>query len=268
MNTINDLQQLHDHLYRMLEEIADFFEQHDIDYSLFAGTLLGAVRHKGFIPWDDDIDLFMTEDEFKKFLGVAHLLPSYFKIQSQETDPDYELEFPKIRDERTVVLEKGKENRTYKYRGLFIDIFVFRGYTEEGSELCGRVDRLRKFVTRLNRLRRGSLKRRLAPPVKILARAQLNRLNKQLEARYRTHDFSKTAQMSLHENNFCPFFKKSEVFPTERKYTFNGKLFRGPKNPDSVLRPLYGEYMVIPDEKDRPKAHVTEFYFKEGYEPK
>jgi hypothetical protein len=121
---------------------------------------------------------------------------------------------------------------------------------------------------RLNRLRKGTLKRRFAPPIKILARAQLNRLNKRLESQYRTHDFAETDQMSLHENNFCPFFKKSGVFPTEKKYSFNGSLFKGPKDADAILVPIFGDYMVIPDEKDRPKAHVTEFYFKEGYEPK
>jgi lipopolysaccharide cholinephosphotransferase len=107
-------------------EILDVFvylcEKYKIDYWLYAGTVLGARRHKGFIPWDDDLDVIILRKDHEKLMRVLkNELPDNLKLQSRKTDKNYKLFYDKIRDVNSVYYESGKDK--YKYNGVFIDIF-------------------------------------------------------------------------------------------------------------------------------------------------
>lgn len=103
-------------------------EKNNLRYFLIGGTLLGSVRHKGFIPWDDDIDVGMPRKDYELFIERArHHLPDYYFVQTFSTDPSYPNNFMKIRDSRTTFLETAVKHLRMNH-GVFIDVFLLDEY--------------------------------------------------------------------------------------------------------------------------------------------
>ncbi len=121
----NMLEQVHRLQLDLALEVKRICDKHEIKYFLVAGTLLGAIRHKGFIPWDDDLDLGMLREEYERFILVAktELSEKYF-LQNVDTDEFYGLPFTKIRINNTKYIEKNSCN-SKGHQGIFIDIFPF-----------------------------------------------------------------------------------------------------------------------------------------------
>lgn len=114
---------------RMLEIAKEFdriCQKNNITYWIMSGTLLGARRHGGFIPWDDDFDVGVKREDFKKILTCLETeLPEHLKLQTRKTDSNYVYHYAKIRDLKSNIWEENSSNRGYLYNGLFIDIFPF-----------------------------------------------------------------------------------------------------------------------------------------------
>ena len=107
----------------MMVEFDRVCRKHGIEYSICSGTLLGAVRHKGFIPWDDDADFCMLREEYERFRSVAHEMdPDICWFQDHENDPDYPWGYGKIRHTNTTYIRLGQEHLKMK-TGVMIDIF-------------------------------------------------------------------------------------------------------------------------------------------------
>lgn len=118
----------------MLELLLDVCDKHNIKIFAVAGTLLGAIRHKGFIPWDDDIDMGMLREDFNKLLEVG---PSEFKepyfFQTATTDDDYYSPLIRLRDSRTTAIINHESHNDFLHKcnnGIYIDIFPFDGLTD------------------------------------------------------------------------------------------------------------------------------------------
>ena len=121
MNELRKLQLVQLELLRKIDHIC---RTHGIQYYLTEGTLLGAVRHKGFIPWDDDIDIEMPLEDYKKFCKICELEldKSKYFLQNMENDPNHRYIFAKFRRQGTLCVRKGQEHMSF-HQGIYIDIF-------------------------------------------------------------------------------------------------------------------------------------------------
>lgn len=109
----------------ILQEIAMICNKHDIKYFAIGGTLLGAVRHKGYIPWDDDLDIAMYREDYNKFCEIAPKeLHNPFFFQTEDTDPGYLLRHAKVRNSNTTAILSIQRDKKYRFnQGIFVDIF-------------------------------------------------------------------------------------------------------------------------------------------------
>lgn len=114
----------------MLKQFVEICNRLELEYFLVCGSALGAVKYRGFIPWDDDIDVAMPREDYQRFLRKApSLLPDYVFLQNFRTDPEFPHIFSKLRDSRTTFIEAGVAHRKI-HHGVYIDIFPLDGYPE------------------------------------------------------------------------------------------------------------------------------------------
>ena len=111
----------------ILKEIDRICKQNGILYWMEGGSMLGAVRHHGFIPWDDDLDIAMFRDDYNRFLEIAskELKENYF-LQTHQTDPEYPLFYAKVRKNNTFIDERSYQDLNI-HKGIFVDIFPVDG---------------------------------------------------------------------------------------------------------------------------------------------
>ncbi|MFK2244514.1 phosphorylcholine transferase LicD [Bacteroides fragilis] len=120
------LRKQQERMFEMLCVIDDICVKNEINYWLSGGTLLGAVRHGGFIPWDDDLDIQLMKDDYNKLLGLLKTeLPEQYQLQTSKTDRNYFARYAKVRDVNSL-LEDSDYTLGYKYKGIFIDIFLLK----------------------------------------------------------------------------------------------------------------------------------------------
>ena len=108
----------------MVEIITEYFDKNNLKYFLCGGTLLGAIRHKGFIPWDDDVDIMMLRKDYNKLLSVAEEFEHPYFLQSNRNDKGYFRCFLRLRNSLTTGIQNMEKDCHFKYnQGIFIDIF-------------------------------------------------------------------------------------------------------------------------------------------------
>lgn len=119
------LRRQQERMLEMLLVVDGICRRHGIRYWLSSGTLLGCVRHGGFIPWDDDVDIEMLREDYLRLKEILPKeLPAHLALQSHDTDPNYFFSYPKLRDRRSHLEETNHYDRIFKEQGIYIDIFV------------------------------------------------------------------------------------------------------------------------------------------------
>ena len=246
-------------LLEMLVETDRICKKHNITYWLESGSLLGAIRHKGFIPWDDDLDITLLRKDYIKLTKVLKQeLPNWLILQNGETDKFYSLHMPYCRvvDKKSFgVYPKGKVpmRRKFKYQGLFIDLF----YLERGNSS------IRQWV---NYFYRKSFKivygtRPTSNVFLKLAAYAIYPITKFIIFLLRTLSFifPKDSLVYGYEIPFHREHQKPEVIPT-RPVGFEGLHFPGPNKPDLYLRRCFKNYKELPREEAR-KSHFVKIDF-------
>ena len=241
-------------MLRMFKIIDYICRKHQIDYWMCSGTLLGAVRHKGFIPWDDDLDICMIREDYERFVSIAvDEFPQDMILQTRETDPNYHyLPLPcKVRDKKSFILSPGYEDEACE-KGLFIDIFPMDRYHIQSFpfmiEKC--IKAYNMFICKsLDAIyfKNESLDKRVLaafhPMFHTLVRQYLGFARRLID-----HNRCLGTNCKL-GHGFDTIWRRyldyKDIFPV-KELEFEGYKFFAPNNPDIYLRTLYGDNYMTP----------------------
>lgn len=258
--------------FDILVNVAEFCEKNDIRYYLSYGTLLGAIRHKGFIPWDDDIDIIMPRPDYIKFnqLYPMQNTCSYYVLSSIMINPKHQYTFAKVFDTRTDKIEDGLIYKEDSIRGIDIDIFTLDGVPED-------IDKCLQFKNRQSKLfwtfqlSRVPFKKSksgntiikylvLAICHTIGATRFIKCINKQaMKYDFDTSEFIGSSTEYYDENK--ERFKKNE-FIEPIKVEFEGKQFNAPSNYAEYLTIIFGDYMQLPPKEEQVTHHRYKAFWK------
>jgi lipopolysaccharide cholinephosphotransferase len=252
----DELKKLQQIELEILKEVLKICRKADIDCFLWGGTAIGAERHGGFIPWDDDVDVIMLRDDYDKFLETApKLLPKNLFLQNHNTDRNYPGYFTKIRKNDTIFLEKYAMHKKM-HHGIFIDVFVLDAVPENIRER-------RLFFIKNRFLVQLYLAKHLTAsftanvnPLKIFIRKLLHFvlipisadfLYRKLDKHVRKYHASRSNY--LHQSgrdHKTPYIYTKSEFSDKRKITFESVEAYVPVGNHDVLTYRYGDYMKIP----------------------
>ncbi len=244
-------------------------QQHGLTYYCCGGTAIGAVRHHGIIPWDDDIDVLMPRPDYDRLLALAQTadLGNYELITPYNT-PAYPLYFSKLANKHTTLVE---DFHIPCVLGLYIDIFPLDA-TDDDTEEAKRLKRkYTKVINRLNAISThnsfGEYMGLLAKPaewgrfaikaVAFVARRRLRRaLLKQMDALSHRYDYAAAKNVQVYTGSYG----MKEVFPKEwlgkgAMFPFEDIEVRLPERYDTYLRHFFGDYMQFPPEEQRTEKH-------------
>ena len=243
----------------IMNDIHLFCEANGLHYSLAYGSLLGAIRHKGFIPWDDDIDIMMPRKDYDQFLKLYSNHSKLYKVHSLETDPNYTYAFAKVSDPRTILVE----NVNVQNLGVNIDIFPLDNAFDSLEQCKKQVKKILpyKYLYRLKFLQPS--------PKNIFWKRILIKLGKifvfPLSLRALAEKISTFAKSNTNSNSkYAVMIVGTDPKATERqiiernwfdKYTtipFEAYQFKAIERFDEYLTHEYGDYMTPPKKKTSP----------------
>ena len=238
-------------------------EHLNLTYYVLDGTLLGAVRHKGFIPWDDDIDVGMPREDYEVFLREGQaLLPEEYFIQTFDSDPEYLANYAKIRNNNTTFVETSVRHRKINH-GVFIDVFPLDYCPEETKKrVCERKKRMLATIRISDEFYSQNKKKSLKSiVVTLLAHIIYPTAKQALKARDKL--YKNTKQSSLIAN-YGGAWGEKEIVPAQWyaegcDLEFEGIAVKGPKEYDKWLTQVYGDYMTPPPVEEQMSHHYIDF---------
>lgn len=255
----------------LLQTVHDYCEAHGLTYYLMFGTLIGAIRHQGFIPWDDDIDICMPREDYDRFFEAFGQRGNAMAVDCNNAS-DYYLPFGKVIDARTVLKENIVSNAEI---GVYIDIFAMDRVSGKGWLEKLQIKRLLllRDLLSLNLLpgsdrRKGY--RKIAHRVlsKVFSGLNMNSISRKLDACARriTEKTGENGEIRV----LCDVNKTGMLFQYSRSdfdgrllMPFEGNEYYAPKGYDHILSSFYGNYMQFPPEEERITHHEYVQYWKE-----
>lgn len=255
-----DLRKLQSTMLEMLKLVDKICREHDIQYSLCSGTLLGAVRHKGFIPWDDDLDIRMTRENYDRFLSVWNTIkPDGYFLQNKENSPKFSHTFTKIRKNHTTFVQIDLEEGLY-HNGIFVDVFPLDRIPNGKFQKAVFRFRWLKYLiyTRENfHLETNSfIKAFISFTMKITRFQQRMKYREKFVDRLRKIDQDTSLNcIGVEMPSMLKIEFPSDVPSEYIDLTFEDGMFMCFKNWDAYLKALYGDYMLLPPKENRTWFH-------------
>lgn len=239
-----------------------FCREHDICYSLFAGTALGAVRHKGFIPWDDDVDVFMDLKNYDRFISLWRDNPvDGYYLQSSD-DENSHINHTKIRKDGTILASQNEMNST-EHHGIWIDIFPFYKVPtdEHKRKQFNRNAYIRILFTRNHIPEKASTLIKAAAFIsRITPKSLKGMIRNGSEKRLRVFD-SLTSDYEYEDISAAIWMNKyypSTMFDEYTDISFNSRNFQIVSDYKKMLELKYGDYMQLPPLEERVCRHNPE----------
>lgn len=261
-------------LISLLSRVHKVCEEHGLRYTVAFGTLLGAVRHKGFIPWDDDIDICMPREDYQKFSKV---FPSedgrYYTLDSKNSKYYYNCIYRICDGDMILPL---KDIPSIDNLGAFIDVFVLDMWPTDEVELNKRYDIIRKYVKHLrlalpnsyykNLTRRQKLSRLISFPRVIYYKyfVGFRRIREQLDQIIEQYNGKDTGWRMVSSDNprLAPWFISEDELNKRILMPFEDLMVYVPENYDELLTKRYGDYMKLPPVDQRLTQHHFTPYWR------
>lgn len=255
----------------ILTALADFCDSHGLKYYLAYGTLIGAVRHKGFIPWDDDIDIQMPRPDYDELLrlfnkenegGPLKVISPY--------DPKSFYSFAKIIDTRTVKIEDGIKYKGAEPLGIDVDIFPLDGQPDDDAAY----DKWYKNKYKAYKMMHLVLsdpdltwKRKLICPILQLIRSK-EYYQKKADKLTAPYKFEESRYVGCTASLFNSKKNRHEksLYAESVMLDFEDKKFKAPVGYHEILTAMYGDYMKLPPAEQQVTHHLNKTFFKDGTE--
>ena len=251
------LDDIHKVQLKMLDEVDRICKENNIKYFLSGGTMLGAIRHKGFIPWDDDIDIWMTRKNYQKFKKIAkkELNDEYF-LQDYFTEIKCPLCILKVQKKGTRYVEGVFADITIE-KCIYIDIFPLDNIWEPvynlQTAMLIKLQAIRDF-----KLRGVGKESKVKSIIYSLVPLRVCRFLTEFVIRFFNIFPTKLKNQLCHRGRFWPKFTKSDVEDLI-DVEFEGKMYPVPRDYDKLLKDCYGDYMKLPPiEKQQPIQDIIE----------
>lgn len=242
----------------ILIELDRICQKYGIKYYLTYGTLLGCIRHKGFIPWDDDIDVFMFRTEYTKFRDACEKeLNSQYKLLFYDSVNNYPYVYPKMMNTAYRIKEKSLDHLDFTL-GFYVDIFILYGTSKYSIKRF--IDmKIDYFLYALNRLY-GKDDNKLSFFLRKIKKIifhfySVNSINKYKDKRLSRYELDNSDLVYRHGYYNKKSFIKSSYFKETILNEFEGKQFLIPKNWKEFLTYEYGDFMKLPNKDDRIPLH-------------
>lgn len=260
------------HLKKVQLEVMDFFhswcKENQITYFITAGTLIGALRHKGFIPWDDDIDVVMLRKEYDRMIELFPRTGRY-RLFSEEVDSGCIYPYAKIYDSNTVMLEGNELD--HPTIGVNIDIFPLENATDNYQDAIRLKESIKVLdsilaVKLLDKVDRGFIKNVTVSLLRLFAKffsypflvRQIIRRAKRYIANVNSHYVVNAVIYAKGEREIL----EREWFKETVELDFEGRKYLAPVGADQYMRRLFGDYMQLPPEDKRISHHRFKAYYK------
>lgn len=256
-----DIRTLQLHLLGMLREVAAAFDRHGLRWYMVDGTLLGAVRDGGFIAWDDDVDIAMPRPDYERLINEgARLLPEPYEFVCYENDPSYPLQFGKIQDASTTLIERP---HLYYLGGVYLDIFPIDGAPDNGLLRRlhnNRYQTLRKLLYLRCRdpFRHGHGPSSWVP--RLLRKVYtIEGLQRRLRSEMTRYPFETSRLVGVNLNDGLPaIVDRRKVLGDPVAIQFEDMKANGMRDNHTYLSRVFGDYMTPPPEG---KRHMHRFHY-------
>ena len=228
----------------MLSYIDTICRENNIKYWLAGGTLLGAVRHQGFIPWDDDVDIELFKEDFDRLLTLLSAdSGSGYSLQTSDTDKNYFVPYAKLRDNKSLIYERDAIDCNLKYRGVYIDIFCIEKALPVLLKVSQKMQAGMLYLSFIKNDKLGVLlfiKRLVFCGLKNIVYPLFDMITRHHNTGVYSYSYG---------SYFIDKFTQDALSPL-MDIKFENRIFKAPENYDAYLKIMYGDYMLLPDISD------------------